>query len=314
MFSTSSKQLQQLDLNLLLGLTILLEECHISHAAQKLCITQPAMSQMLVKLRQLFDDPLLVKQGKTFTCSPLANQLKPQLQQILIQAENILKPPQFDPQNSQGTIKFATQDYSTSTMIEGLLRLIKPQAPNLKLKFVRTTEDLYQQLEQGEVDLIIGGLDAPPASIHARRVLLESCVAVSSRDHPLATKRGLTLADIAQYPQAKYTPKGISEATVSQRFRQHNLKRNITFRSSSMMVLIASLKAGKHVGFVAQNTLTDELIELDVNFTLPDLDVFVYWHARSHQNPLHQWFRQQLFNFAAKSHPQIKQDKLLINK
>ncbi|MCE2572020.1 helix-turn-helix domain-containing protein [Motilimonas eburnea] len=85
--------LQQTDMNLLVALAVILEEKQVGKAAERLQLTQPAMSQRLAKLRQILDDPILIRANKQFELSAKALKLKPHLESSLALANSILQPP-----------------------------------------------------------------------------------------------------------------------------------------------------------------------------------------------------------------------------
>ena len=296
MLSSDLLFLQQTDVNLLVALAALLDEKQVGKAAERLNLTQPAMSQRLAKLRQLLDDPILVRAPGGFGLTDKAKGLHPHLIKSLVLAQNILQPAAFDPATTQGLIRFTTMDFAASQVTQSLFDHLLEYAPNIELEFVRRPKNIFEVLESGELDLALGGMiDAPP-NIHARHISTDTYRFVVAKSHPLAHKKQVSLAHTAHYSHIRYTPTGAVEPMVDNLYKQHKLSRKITFHSSSMVVLLAGLKAGKHIAVMPwQLTQTDihkqEMVPLDVPCIEP-VDLMLYWHARLHKDPLHIWFRQ----------------------
>jgi LysR family transcriptional regulator, nod-box dependent transcriptional activator len=143
-----------LDLNLLVAMDALFTEKSVSHAGERLHLSQSATSGALARLRQVFRDPLLVQVGRSMTLTPLAEGLAELVRQSLIQAEAILYlQPLFNPATSERKFRLMMSDYvETVVMTEGLPRIQK-MAP--RVTFEISSNDGPQVLERGEIDLFI---------------------------------------------------------------------------------------------------------------------------------------------------------------
>lgn len=127
------KSLQTLDLNLLKAFAALMDEQSISKAAERLAITQPAMSGVLVRLRDSFDDLLFVRVQRGVVPTNRALELAPQVKKVLNDVEQLLRPPQFEPQTVELTVRIACTDYAMHAVIVPFLGLLKIQAPKIKV-------------------------------------------------------------------------------------------------------------------------------------------------------------------------------------
>ncbi|MFO6423009.1 LysR family transcriptional regulator [Motilimonas sp. KMU-193] len=289
--------LQQTDMNLLVALAALLEEKQVGKAAERLQLTQPAMSQRLAKLRQILDDPILIRANKRFELSAKALKLKPHLESSLAVAQDILHPPPFDPATASGMFRFSAIDLAASQFLPEVLTQLRQSAPNLAVEFVYRPKNIIELLENGELDLVLGGMFDAPANIHARKIASINYRFFVMASHPLATKTNLTLADTAQYSHIRYSPTGAVEPMVDNLYKQHKLKRQVALHTSSMAVLIAGLEAGKHIAvlpneFTTHAATKQSLCALDIP-CIAAVDLMLYWHSRSHKDPLHRWFRQR---------------------
>ncbi|WP_432473158.1 LysR family transcriptional regulator [Amphritea sp. HPY] len=152
------KPLRQFDLNLLIILEALLSECHVSRAADKVFLSQSAMSHALNRLRQQLDDPLLVRTGNGLQPTPRAAAMLPEIRRALQLVERTLSPPEsFIPENSKRCFKIACTDYFEAIVLPALVSHLQHTAPAISIEVEMITEaSTRQQLESREIDLIVG--------------------------------------------------------------------------------------------------------------------------------------------------------------
>ncbi|RJG42330.1 LysR family transcriptional regulator [Motilimonas pumila] len=296
MLNSDLLSLQQTDINLLLALDVLLTQKQVSKAAEVLSLTQPAMSQRLAKLRQLLNDPLLVRGEQGYQLTPAALQLKPQVSACLQLAQHILHPEPFDISQCRRTFRFTLIDFGMNVAVRPLLETVLVDAPHIGVEFIRRPENVFEMLENGELDLAIGGIKTAPSHIHARALPAETYRFMVGKHHPLAATPEADLATVMSYPHAKYTPTGSLEPTLEAALKKQKLQRHVTFKSSSVLILQKALTAGKHVALMpwsdsSKQYQTLELVPLQAQVIDP-ISSMMYWHSRSHKDPLHIWIRQ----------------------
>ncbi|QFU21058.1 LysR family transcriptional regulator [Shewanella eurypsychrophilus] len=297
------KIIQGCDLNLLLSLVILIEEQSVSKSADRLDISQPAMSQNLKKIRALFNTPLFVKHGQGIKATEHAIALLPKLREWLQMSSQLILQQPFDPAETHGVIRIAFMDDLTQQMIPMMLDKIMKEAPNVELEFVHKPRDLFTMLESGELDLAAGGTEAPPANIYGRRLNQDQYCAAFAKTHPLAKIKNPSLTQIFSYETAEYSSSNLVEGQINLMVQAHNLTRKVSFVSNSIMVMMHGLMAGKHVGFIPERALQYELWKdkfVGASIApLPPLESTLYWHARVHRDPLIQWFKDHCLNIVS---------------
>ncbi len=146
------RDLGRLDLNLLVALEALLEEGSVSRAAERLFITQSAMSKTLGRLRELFDDPLFVRKGSGMIPTPRAEQLARQLPQVLLAVQQMLAPLTFDPLTYEGQFNLLLQGHMGLWLLPLLIERLRSSAPNIRLSALtpgRQTLRAAQQRQAG---------------------------------------------------------------------------------------------------------------------------------------------------------------------
>lgn len=145
-----------LDLNLLVALDAILTERNITRAANKLNITQSAASGLLARLRDYFDDELLVQSGRKMLPTPLAVSLQDPLKRVLLDIKtNIVGDKEFDPANSNRHFKIMASDYVTTVFLSPLLKLVKTLAPNMTFDIIPNHNFYNDALAKGDIDFLI---------------------------------------------------------------------------------------------------------------------------------------------------------------
>ncbi|BAJ03863.1 LysR family transcriptional regulator [Shewanella violacea] len=289
------KIIQRCDLNLLLSLAVLIEEQSVSKSAERLDISQPAMSQNLKKLRNLFDEALFIKHGQGIKATEKALALLPNLLEWLEMSSRLILQKTFDPKEVYGVIRIAFVDSKTSEIVPRILEMVMEAAPNVELEFLHQPKDMFAMLESGEIDLCAGGKVSPPANIYGRNITREKYCIVSSLEHPINQLVNPSLEEIFSFDTAEYSSSSAAETQVNQLVQTHNLTRKISFSSSSMLVLRNGLLAGKHIAFlsdtIVHNTEWKNKLAFIHHEDMPTIESALYWHARVHKDPLIQWFK-----------------------
>lgn len=182
----------KVDLNLLVYLDVLLREGSVTKAANQLSITQPAMSNGLKRLRDLFNDPILVRTSEGMTPTQRALELKPIVRDVLSKLESAVQPKtEFDPATSSRTFRIMTSDYAESTLLLGVIGRLAECAPNVTLDLITPSDVTFHDVEHGKVDMAINRFDELPLSFHQKVVWYDSFSCVISASHPLANNFSL---------------------------------------------------------------------------------------------------------------------------
>jgi LysR family transcriptional regulator, nod-box dependent transcriptional activator len=149
-----------LDLNLVPLLDTLIEQRSTIRAAEHHNLSQPAISAALQRLRVYFRNPLLVPQGRKMVPTAFAMQLLPHLKALLSDAEIIINTSSdFDPKTSQRTFRISISDYLTIVVFGPLLQRLATEAPGLSYEFLQPADELAQQIDRGDIDLVISPME-----------------------------------------------------------------------------------------------------------------------------------------------------------
>ena len=176
-----------LDLNLLVALDALLAEPSVTAAGRKLHLSQSAMSGALARLREHFDDPLLVQVGRRMQPTPYARELAATVRSILVQIDASLSgQAPFDAGTAQRRIRIAASDYAIEVLLIEVQRLCALRAPGLVLDIVPVAENAVAALTRGDVDLLILPDRYRQSTCPSVALFADRLVCVADRGHPLA--------------------------------------------------------------------------------------------------------------------------------
>jgi DNA-binding transcriptional LysR family regulator len=289
--------LRRLDLNLLVAFDVLMQERHVSRAAARLFLGQPAMSHALARLRQLLDDPLFVRSGHQMEPTPRARELAPQVRAWLEQAQQFLfRAEAFDPAAAHATFRLAAPDGMEALLYPALIATLRRDAPGVRLRSqLLETDQQLAALDHDEVDLLITAAPLALRDWHSQLRLFESdFISVHSR-RQLQLPEPATLADLASCDHVVSSYRGTAAGVVDHLFAAHGVQRRV-------LVLSASLLAISHIVAQAPLMSIQPAIYRGLFSTTPDLacaplpgeariTVGLVWHRRNDRHPLHRYLR-----------------------
>jgi LysR family nod box-dependent transcriptional activator len=175
-----------LDLNLLVAFDALLELRNVSRAADRLGLTQPAMSAALARLREYFGDELLTVDGKRMQPTPFAQTLIPHVRACLNAAEMVVATSStFSPATAIRTFRIVASDYVVTAILAGVARRLASEAPGVRLEFVLPDEIAMERLERGELDLMISPAEFLVESQPSELLYEEAHVIAGCRENPI---------------------------------------------------------------------------------------------------------------------------------
>ncbi len=179
-------KINRVDLNLLVYLDALLRERNVTQAANQLNLSQPAMSNGLKRLRELFDDPLLVRTSEGMTPTERALELEPQVREILANIDRAVQPrTAFDPAGAQRVFHISASDYAESTLFPAVLAKLRSLAPGLTLDIMTPSDVSFLDVERGKVDMVINRFDSMPQSFHQIHLWDDSFSCLLSPENPV---------------------------------------------------------------------------------------------------------------------------------
>ena len=179
-------RLGRVDLNLLVYLDALLRERNVTQAAHSLGLSQPAMSNGLKRLREVFNDPLLIRTSDGMTPTAKAEELEPQLREILTNVDRALQPTEeFTPHTETRVVRLMASDYAESTLLPSVLKELRELAPGITLDIMNPSDVSFLDVERGKVDLVINRFAQMPQSFHQITLWQDTFSCLLSPDNPI---------------------------------------------------------------------------------------------------------------------------------
>jgi DNA-binding transcriptional LysR family regulator len=292
-----------IDLNLLVALDVLLSECNVTRAAERMAVGQPAMSASLRRLRKHFDDPLLVKEGRTLVLTSFAESLIAPVHEALTAVNGVMGASQpFDPAHDQRTFTIVASDYVTLILLRPLFQRLAVEAPDVRLNVVPMQPDFVEQLRRGQADLLIlptavaGQVSLPHIMLFSDRFLL-AC----DRDNPDVSDI-VTPEQFSRLPYLSYSI-GQLAALVDIELDEVGVERRVEVRTQSF-VIAPFLLTGTGLVSIVHERLAYLVAEqaglrlLEPPVALRPIVEAMYWSPRHTADPAHTWLRELLIDVA----------------
>jgi DNA-binding transcriptional LysR family regulator len=198
-------QLRQIDLNLLIVFTALAEERSVTRAAARVFLSQPALSRALRRLRDMFNDDLLIRTPAGYEPTPLGERLMQELTVVLPRLDRLLSGATFDPREEHAAFRIAATDNAAQVLCPPLSRMVLPYAEGVSVQFVALHEGTFEAMERGRLDLTLNADDGhTPARFQRETIYQDDCVCVVAKESGYA--RRLTLR---QYLEASHVGVGV---------------------------------------------------------------------------------------------------------
>lgn len=307
--------LHAVDVNLLVALDALTRERSVTRAAQCAGVTQSAMSHTLRRLRELFDDPLLVRGRGGMVLTPRAEALAVPLRSGLLSLTRALaQPDPFDPQRAQRTFRIVSPDLFDVLVLPALLHFFGNEAPGVDLAVVPTPTSLNESLETGEVDLAIYPvlLDPEPfdlgtvvdSHLRQRALFTDSFRCFVRSGHEAAVGgRKLSLQRYMDLRHVLVSPGGRGPGVVDRVLGNQGFERRIALRVPHFSAALAIL-AESDLMLTAPASLLNyphasHLVSMPAPLELPEHAITMLWHPRFTDDPGHRWFRDCMIEITA---------------
>ncbi len=306
-----SRKLIRTDLNLLVALQILLEERNVTRAAERLFVSQPALSKTLQKLRDSFEDELFTRTAHGLVPTPRAEELARELPALLESVERVLGDEGFDPATFDGSFKILLPPILSEALLPGLMAELSEVGPGVQVVTAEVTPDYQDKLKKGEADFA-----AFVALETERDILAEPIATIAPRcymriDHLLVGKE-LSLQEFLAYPHLRlYLPGLTRENTsmVDDVLGQYGVHRNIIMETTQFSAAVGVLcrtdallvaNAGFEAGGLYRERISGEEMPAELQRMIRNTHsrnrgrMSLMRHTRTSRSAAHQWMRSLL--------------------
>jgi len=301
-----------LDLNLLRVFDAVMAEGNLTRAAERLALTQPAVSNALKRLKDAVGEELLTRTSFGVKPTPRAEQLWPEVQAALAALRQAFAPGEYDPQKDVANFRLAMADATAAMLMPSLVQQIEQTGALANLRVIPlTTRDPRPLLERGEVDFAVGYFPDAVANlvaqgsaspIHHERLYDSQYVCVMRRANPLAGQE-LTLDRFCEAHHLLVSFSGRPHGLVDQALTQLHRTRRIVltvnqFFTAGRVVAGSDLLTVLPSTFIAATGYQDQLVQKPIPLQLAGIHVEALWHMRHDRASAHQWLRARLVDAA----------------
>lgn len=297
---------QKPNLNLLYTLEVLLAEKHVSRAAERLNLTQSAVSRQLSQLRDIYRDPLLVRNGNHYVLTPRAHRLGEELEGLFQNITKVLGHTDFDPQHFDETFTFSSSDYVAQFILPELVDKLTNMAPAMQFAYRLWEPDNLVKLGEINVQLASTMLPEAPLGLSSHQIGEDIPVIVTRDKHPLSASKSITEQQLTDYPHIRISGGGDKDSFLDKEMRLRNLKRKILvstpFFSSAFALLQqtdALLTVPLHIAVNLKST--QKLHVIDIPFNVPTHKYWLLWHPKYDHEPSHRWTREHVLSIMRSS-------------
>jgi DNA-binding transcriptional LysR family regulator len=292
--------LRSMDLNLLVVFDAVMQERSVTRAANKVFLTQSAVSSALSRLRVQLKDELFLRGPGKLRPTQRAIELEHPIRAVLTDLERVLQPEAFDPQRHARSFTIATNDYFTAVVAPALAQLLAREAQAVDVRIMPTGGRAYELLDSGEADLVCTSASTVPQRMRSELLIEDDYVCLVRKDHPFA-KKPPTLAQYAKARHVLVSPRGDAQGFVDEQLAERGLTRRVAMTvnhfaaapqivAESDMVLTVLRRIAQRFAPPKQTVMFDYPLKAPTALR----QMSMIWHARLGEHPAQQWLRQAL--------------------
>ena len=293
-----------LDLNLVPALDALLRRRNVSRAAEDVGLSQPAMSRALARLRDLHEDPLLVRNRSGYVLTPRAMALKPQVALAVAHLREVFRMKNFHPGSEKRLVRIAAADNQNILILPTVMARLASDAPGVDVRIEAPRLDVVDRLDNGELDLAFALSSMPlPPGVQSEVVCEDELALVMRRCHP-AANRAWTIEDYGLFPHAGVALIGDGMSDIDTLLAAHGVTRRMPLVTPNFMAALAVVGASDMVTTLSAALARRFADAFDLILTRPpfaDISLqttVVFSHVRA-SDPFLAWFRSTLREAAA---------------
>lgn len=297
---------QRIDLNLLVALDVLLAEQNVTRASERLHMTQSATSGLLARLRDHFNDPLLVAMGRTMRLTPLAESLVQPVREVILRIDATLSiKPDFDPAEAQRHFVIIASDYVDRVLLAEVLRRVSHVAPGLTFDLRPTHEGMMSDLDQGRADFLV-----TPAHLavdaHPQSVLFEDTYRVIACAQNSELENGIELEQYKNLGHVVYQDERGGNPWFEQWYaNEFGRTRRIEVITHGFNLMPRFLVGTRRIATIQTRLAVQFEQSMPIRvlappMSTPRLTEVLQWHSLRDADPGTSWMRQQILDVAAR--------------
>ncbi|WP_416974594.1 LysR family transcriptional regulator [Streptomyces sp. 4F14] len=286
---------QSEDLNLLVALDVLLEECSVQGAARRLHLSEPAMSRTLGRIRKALGDPVLVRAGRRMVPTPRALAVRAEVGAVVERARALFTPADTDLRTVVRTFSILGHDAIAAAHGPALLARAAAEAPGIRLRFLSESHLDAPFLREGTADLEVGVVDSTSPEVRSELLAEDRMVGVVRAGHPLLEGELTPERFASEADHLIVSRRGKLHGPVDTALAELGLQRRVVGSVGSLPASLFVLRdtdlVGLNTGWGLSLARTLGLAHFEVPLPLPPLRLGMAWHPRYDADPAHAWLR-----------------------
>jgi DNA-binding transcriptional LysR family regulator len=285
------------DLNLLPVFVALMEERSVTRAAQRLGLTQPALSNALTRLRTTLRDPLFVRERYGIRPTEMAEELAPVIAEALARIEDvILVQQEFDPAQAERLLTIAPNSHLEFVLVPAIVARLRESAPGIRLRLTPYGSDLAETgVVSGTTAMVLGRIVDPPDNLVVQHLMDESLACVVRADHP-EIGASISREQFERLRHVNVLPPGRLRAGLFQALQRQGLKREVVVSVTHFLAVPEIVAVTDYCAtlprLICRHLAHDPRLKiLPAPVDLGTFPIEMAWHVRYRQDPAHRWLR-----------------------
>ncbi|OKY26411.1 MULTISPECIES: LysR family transcriptional regulator [Thalassotalea] len=287
------------ELKLLVIFDVIMTEKSMTQAAERLSMTQPAVSNAVARMRILWKDELFVPDGRKIQPTTFANNLWEKVRDSLNNINQAIEPEEFEARSAKRTFRVALPDIALDALWLDMRKLFEKEAPGLNLHAVPYTIACTKPILDGaDVDLVIGQSNRSLENICSDHLFDTSYVCVMRKDHPL-TKHRLTVEEFSKAEHLLVSLSGDIASPTDQALQQLGLTRRVAFTVNNFSSAVPIIKESDLIAILPTDLIYKYLANDELAITHPPVDIphtsiSMLWHKRQSADKGLIWLRKHI--------------------
>ena len=295
--------MSELDIRLVRAFAVIYDEKSVSRAAARLALSQSAVSGLLGRLREVFQDPLFIRSNRGVVPTPKADALVGRMRELLFRFESLTEPDDFDPLNAAGEVRISANDYGQNVLLLPFINFLRAEASGLKIALVPWETDLLsEKLNRGGIDMAISIPQMSPPQLPRQFLFRDNYIGVVRADHPI-NRSEVTSEAFCSYDHVVVSPMGGSfQSPTDDALGKLGMKRNVVCSVPNFYAAKRLVRMQPLIAVLPSRLLSEaegDIAAFPLPFEIDGFDAIAVWHQRTSSSQMHSWLRQELARFAA---------------
>ena len=292
--------LHRIDLNLFAVFDAIYTAGSLTKAADVLCITQPAVSNSLARLRDMLNDPLFVRTGHSMTPTPVAqNIIGPAREALGLLRKSVLESHVFDPLTSSKAFNFASRDLLEVSIMPRLISSLQTTAPNITVtNYEISRSQVVSAMASGNLDFFADASAFTDPHLKKQHIASDRFVALARKNHPLL-QQGLTLDIFLKIGHINVSQRKTGAGPIDIALDKIGRKRRVVMRGQHFLTVPSTLVKTDLIACIPYHLAKHyDLAMYEIPFEIPLIEYFLYWHVSADLDNAHRWMREQIMSVA----------------